>query len=45
MLDQIIIPRNSAFLKEKKGYVFSDLGHSSILFSKKVAKKIARWVK
>lgn len=42
--DQIVVPGLSALISGNNQYVFDDLGHASLLFSKKTAHKIHEWV-
>jgi triacylglycerol esterase/lipase EstA (alpha/beta hydrolase family) len=44
-LDQIVIPFDSAILEKKENLVINDLGHASLIFSKRVAKRAALWLK
>lgn len=42
--DHLIIPGTSALIKNHEQYLFDDLGHASLLYSKRLAKKIAEWI-
>ena len=42
--DQIVIPGITAAIPENNHFIFEDLGHASLLFSKRTAKKIHEWV-
>lgn len=44
-LDQIVIPFDSAILEKKENLIVNDLGHASLIFSKRVAKRVALWLK
>lgn len=43
--DQLVIPGDSAMLKENEHVVFEDLGHVSLIYSKRVAAQVAEWIK
>lgn len=43
-LDQIIIPYESAILDKQRCLLVEDLGHASLLFSKRVAEKVYTWL-
>lgn len=42
--DQLVIPGDSAVLKENNHFILEDLGHASLLFSPCVTKKICEWL-
>lgn len=42
--DQLVIPGISAVIPENNHFVFEDLGHASLLYSNRVAGKIAQWL-
>ena len=44
--DQIVVPYTSSLLEKELGskYVLEDLGHASLLFSKRVNAKIISWL-
>lgn len=42
--DQLIIPSSSAFIPENQSFLFEDLGHASLLYSKRSAAQIASWL-
>lgn len=42
--DQLVIPGTSALIIGHNHFVFDDLGHASLLYSKRTAKQIAEWV-
>lgn len=43
--DALVIPGISAVLEKNPHFVFEDLGHTSLLYSRRVSQKIAHWVK
>lgn len=42
--DQLVIPGDSAVLKNHDYLIIEDIGHSSLLYSRRVAHKIAGWL-
>lgn len=42
--DQLVIPGESAIFLENKHYLFEDLGHASLLYSKQAARQVADWL-
>ncbi|KPK32564.1 MAG: hypothetical protein AMS24_03905 [Chlamydiae bacterium SM23_39] len=43
-LDQVVIPYQSAILDKKPSFLVEDLGHASMLFSKKIVEKVFIWL-
>lgn len=42
--DQLVIPGDSAILPEHPHFVMEDIGHASLLYSKRVAHQISKWL-
>ncbi len=42
--DQLVRPFSSALLPENEHLIFEDIGHASLLYSKRVTDQIARWL-
>lgn len=42
--DQLVFPVSSAILPENEHFIFEDIGHASLLYSKRVTDQIARWL-
>jgi triacylglycerol esterase/lipase EstA (alpha/beta hydrolase family) len=42
--DQLVIPSSSAIIPENKNFIFEDIGHASLLYSKRSAAQIASWL-
>lgn len=43
--DQLVVPYVSAVIAKNDHFIFNDIGHASLIFSKKVAHKIHEWVR
>lgn len=43
--DQLVIPGESAIFKENPHFLLEDLGHASLLYSKRVNRQVAKWLK
>ncbi len=43
--DQLVIPGHSAVITDNRHLIIEDLGHISLLFSKRVAKQLIQWIK
>lgn len=42
--DQLVIPSASAVIPENKNFIFEDIGHASLLYSRRSAAQIASWI-
>lgn len=42
--DLLIVPRSSAIIPENNHFVFDDLGHASLLYSKRVMGQVGKWL-
>lgn len=42
--DLLIIPGSSSIIEQNNHFVFDDIGHASLLYSKRVVNKIAEWI-
>ncbi len=42
--DQLVIPGSSAIFPENQHFLFEDLGHASLLYSKRAQAQIAKWL-
>lgn len=42
--DYLVVPGNSAFMPQNNHFIFEDLGHASLLYSRRVTDKIAQWL-
>lgn len=43
--DQLIIPGTSALISVNPHFLFEDLGHASLLYSRRTGNQVARWLK
>lgn len=43
--DQLVIPGASAVIPENQSFIFEDLGHASLLYSRRSSDQIAEWLK
>lgn len=43
--DQLVIPGASAVIPENQSFIFEDLGHASLLYSRRASDQIAEWLK
>ncbi|MBU6446274.1 MAG: alpha/beta fold hydrolase, partial [Verrucomicrobia bacterium] len=42
--DQLVIPGTSAVIPEHRNFIFEDLGHASMLYSRRASDQIAEWL-
>lgn len=42
--DQLVIPSASAIIPENKNFIYEDIGHASLLYSKRSAAQVASWL-
>lgn len=43
--DQLVIPGQSAVIKENPHFIYEDIGHAGLLYSTRVADKISEWLR
>lgn len=43
--DQVVVPGSSAILQENKHFLVEDLGHASLLYSKRTSHQVAEWLR